>query len=191
MKSIVIILLFISIMSTHCFSQIIGNKKEIYLRTDGVYSTYNTSVSKGNLEVKADYFTYNHLNVINSDNIIYSNGIGSYDNHFLKIKSYQNRIPMLGSYKIISDTIHAFDIPISLMAWGGKLKIYHANFIGIIKNTDTIVQWRMISPYPNANKRLNDNFKFELTPKLLYFIESKELLGLDSLYKIKLTEMAK
>ncbi|HRP91207.1 MAG TPA: hypothetical protein PKX92_14360 [Edaphocola sp.] len=120
--------------------------------------------------------------------MVFNNGLGSYNNHFLKLKSYENRNGICGKYTIEGNVIFATDIPITLVAWGGRMKIYYANFEGIIKNSDTILNWHMIPPYPKANKRLNDNFKFEITPKTLYFIESKELLGLDSLYKQKLKE---
>jgi hypothetical protein len=94
----------------------------------------------------------------------------------------------VGDYVIRNDTIWA-KLPILLDGRGMVPKIYESYFQGKVKNRDTIVNWRMIKPFPKANKNLNqEDLRFLTKPHKLYFIESKELLGLDSLYQQRLKE---
>lgn len=41
---------------------------------------------------------------------------------------------------------------------GLKIKYYSTYFEGTLIDKHTITNWRMITPYPRVNKRLNDNF---------------------------------
>lgn len=50
-----------------------------------------------------------------------------------------------------------------------------ANFRGIIKNRDTITDWKVVPPYPNGlNKEDLDYYsnKSGLVPKTLYFVKT-------------------
>ncbi len=93
----------------------------------------------------------------------------------------------VGDYVVKNDTIWV-KTPIELNGAGMTPFLYEAYFQGEIKNRDTIVNWHMIPPYPKADRKLNNYFKDLVKPTELYFIEGKELLGLDSLYQQRLKE---
>ena len=180
-KMLLLFLFFVGIDNLSVAQSNVPIKSNSFMmRNDGIY---NDTILGGCGRLAKGYGTYSHIILINSSQLIYLNGMRSYDNHYLKMSEYFKGKTLLGNYRISNDTIFASNLPISLLARGGRIKSYPANFRGIIKNSDTITDWQMIKPYPKANARLNDYFEFELKPKLLYFIESKELLGLDSLYQ--------
>lgn len=104
--------------------------------------------------------------------------------YYTKFREFPKSV---GSYSIIGRTITA-DVPIGLYVWGMRVKLFEAHFTGTLKNSDTILDWRMVPPYPKAPKKFNGDFKDLIAPKMLYFMESKELLGLDSLYRQRLRE---
>ncbi|MBL7712748.1 MAG: hypothetical protein JNL13_09800 [Chitinophagaceae bacterium] len=56
---------------------------------------------------------------------------------------------------------------------GLKLKYFDAYFEGIIRDETTIINWRMVAPYPNVNKRLNDNYEDLKIGKTLKFVLQK------------------
>jgi hypothetical protein len=97
-------------------------------------------------------------------------------------------IDYVGDYVIRKDTIWA-KLPILFYGRGEVPKIYESYFQGELRNRDTIVNWRMIRPFPKANRNWNEeSFRHLIKPHQLCFIESKELLGLDSLYQQRLKE---
>jgi hypothetical protein len=157
-------------------------------RFDGLYSLYDTTLLGGCHQRSYEHYEmYSPLIFLNNRNLLWANGGGSQNEVFLKIDSYkQVRFPeQEGVYRINKDTIWA-KLPVTLVKRGSLMRSYMACFKGNFKNQDTILDWHMIPPYPNANRRLNDDFQFLLSPHLLHFIESKELLGLDSLYQQQL-----
>jgi hypothetical protein len=158
------------------------------LRCDGLYNTFDTSMMRCGEKTNQHYITYNSLIFVNNNNVIYSYGGGSLDNTQLSINFYsnpKNLLNSIGDYSLKVDTVKA-TIPIGLFVWGMRVKTFLASFQGIVKNRDTIIDWHMIHPYPTANPKFNNGFIDLTTPKLLYFIESKELLSLDSLYHLRL-----
>lgn len=61
------------------------------------------------------------------------------------------------------------------------MKFVAANYIGHIKNADTILNWKMVPPYPNVNIQWNDYFKTDTAPKLMYFIKNDEIKKLQDI----------
>lgn len=184
---------FLSLKAYTQHQTIIHGKKYKYdatLRTDGLYNTWDTSLMPCGDKISHHYRIYSPLYIINEGNAIYMNGGGdrgtllSSLSYFQNLKSYQN---IIGTISIENKQIKA-TLPIELYVWGMRLKTFTAHFEGEIKNKDTIFNWHIVQPYPDAPKKFNEGFRNLIKPKLLYFIQSEELLGLDSLYQVKLRE---
>ncbi|MEO6189062.1 MAG: hypothetical protein ABIO44_00570, partial [Saprospiraceae bacterium] len=57
-----------------------------------------------------------------------------------------------------------------------------ANFKGYIKNRDTIIDWKMVAPFPKkVNLKWNEIFTQNKLPKTLYFMKNNAIRALDSL----------
>ncbi len=161
------------------------NIPAVKLRRDGLYSVYDTSVLQNGERVNEHYKVNKLLNIVNDSLIHCENFSGYTDYRALSLNHYKSyRVDYrdgLGRYIIKNDTIFAKTI-IILKGAGGTQNLHEAYFQGIVKNKNTITNWKMVRPYPNANLRWNyDNFKHLTKPHTFYFIESHELLGLDSL----------
>jgi hypothetical protein len=192
-----IIYLFVSILMGSCnFNKIyritgidldsIRPDSTSLIRFDGLYSLYETSAGQKGERYK----TYSPLIFLNSQKVKWGIYGGSYNFDDLKLSTYR-KYPFsandVGDYVVHDDTIWA-KIPVDLYGRGGLMTTYEVYFQGGLKNRDTIVNWHMIPPYPKVRKMEKENFKFLLKPNMLYFIEGKELLGLDSLYQQRLKE---
>ena len=156
------------------------------LRSDGLYSAIASEIDT----FQQKFQTITPLMIVNNRKATLTYEINFNDAAF-RLSYYINTrrfIDYVGDYVIQHDTILA-KLPIMFYGTGMIPKIYESYFQGEIKNQDTIANWRMIPPFPKANKKLNeDGFKYFKKPHQLYFIESKELLGLDSLYRQRLKE---
>jgi len=163
------------------------------LKYDGLYAIFDTSTLSCGEKVSERYTIFSPLVIINSKKANWEYGGSSFNYDELTLKYYQKH-PYLcestGTYTINNDTLFA-KLPIFLYRRGAIRNLFNAYFQGIIKNKDTIIDWHMVQPYPKADPKFNDSFKFLKTPHLLYFIEGKELLGLDSLYKQRLKQLQK
>ena len=167
------------------------------LRFDGLYNLYDTSHSsypdpeKRNFEVYAicePLIFINNKNVIWESNILYNDYVPlsiQHYNHYLN-PLFENTV---GNYIFKNDTIIA-KTPISLFhPHGMVINLCNAYFQGVIKDRDTILNWHMIPPYPKVSESINANrLNFLKKPHALYFMEGKELLGLDSLYKERIKQ---
>ena len=161
-------------------------KGKCSIRREGIYSLEADSFRVDGSRKDSVLKLYSPLIFINDSNLHWSNGVGCYDNGLLKLERYRSLVVnfkhALGYYKQIGDTIRA-KLPVRFVK-AGKVGVVHiAYYQGVLVNQDTIVDWHMIEPYPTANRALNDNFIWYTTKKKLYFIESKELNQLDSLYR--------
>ncbi len=173
-----------------------NNKPTKSIRKDGLYNTFDTlplsTWERNDLKNESNkYVTNNDLIFINSKNCEYNYNGASYDSSNLTLKNYDNiLIPnhnYINDYVITGDSIKAY-ISIGLNIRGMRNKHYKALFQGIIKNQDTILNWQMVKPYPKIKYKFNDIEEL-IRPKLLYFMESKELLGLEALYQRKLDSL--
>ena len=156
------------------------------LRLDGLYTTIDVEVDTFEQKFK----TLTPLIVLNTQKAIFVlesnfNDVALSLEYYINTRRFKDYV---GDYVVRNDTIWA-KIPILLSGTGEIPKIYESYFQGEIKNRDTIVNWRMIRPFPKANRKLNEeSFRHLIKPHQLRFIESKELLGLDSLYRQRLKE---
>lgn len=163
------------------------------LRTDGLYSTSDTSMLQAKTRRCDPYNIYSPIYILNDSNAVYLYGGGDRGTLLSSLSYFQS----LKSFKKLAGVIQVNDVkikarlPIELYVWGMRLKTFTAHFEGTIKNRDTILDWKMVPPYPKAPKKFNNDFKELLKPKLLYFIESKELSGLDSLYQNSVSDKNK
>jgi hypothetical protein len=91
-----------------------------------------------------------------------------------KSKNYYYGKSGWGVYDIDKDTVKAI---IYIDFWGGRFftglrQRYLCNFQGIIKNNDTILQWRLIPPFPPINMKISYNvnyIKYLKKPLDLYY----------------------
>jgi hypothetical protein len=192
-----IILLIVSILITNCNTYKVHRISGIDLnsiqadsaaliRSDGLYNFSN--LEAGYYGDK--YKIYSPLIFLNRRKALWKSHAGFYNYNALRLSGYFNyphSTDHIGDYVVRNDTIWA-KLPILLSGIGGVLITYEAYFQGKLKNRDTILDWHMILPFPNADKKMNDNFEFFIKPNMLYFMEGKELLGLDSLYRKRLDE---
>jgi len=167
-----------------------GESENNVLRQDGLYRAL-TLRPHSNRNVDITVTTDHLVSVINSTSIDYIRYGDNSNGMFLKINKYEgiNNLGEPGNYIVRNDTIYA-NIPIALDGnnWLGWYiyKPYECSFQGYIKNQDTIVDWHLVKPYPNI--KIKENYMDLVEPRMLYFIESEELLGLDSLYKARAIE---
>ncbi len=160
------------------------------LRHDGLYTLHDTSLMECGVKVNDHYKIYSPLLIINDTALRWGNYVGYFDNQPMTFEFYEQFLgkhfeSRVGKYLLRNDTLLA-KIPIILYGRGRRQEIYEAYFEGIVKNRDTILSWQMIPPYPQANEKWNDGFQFLKTPHMLCFVESEELLDIDSLYKERL-----
>jgi hypothetical protein len=156
------------------------------LRSDGLYNTVALEIDTFEQKFK----TIIPLVILNNQKATLTDEANFNDVAF-RLEYYVNTrlfTSYVGDYVIRNDTIWA-KLPVLFYGTGMIPKIYESYFQGEIKNRDTIANWRMIRPFPKADRKLNDiSFRNLTKPHQLYFIESKELLGLDSLYRQRLKE---
>ena len=150
------------------------------IRYDGLYNAYDTSIFHSGERL-------NEILVTDGEVIFFKNGkvinftSGIEDSAALDPKFYKRfSSKKLGKYTTKDDSIFVY-APISLFIWGMRLRLYYAHYSGYIKNRDTILNWKMIPPYPDVNLRLNDYLKEYTTPKMLYFIKTDAIRSLDSI----------
>lgn len=92
--------------------------------------------------------------------VYFDNTISPYESHeevWVRRYLQEARILGWGAYEIKGDTIKAsiyynFSNPVT----NNRI----ANFQGIIRNKDTILQWRLIAPYPKLRKNPRREFDF-------------------------------
>jgi hypothetical protein len=150
------------------------------IRFDGIYNPYDTSITprgdKRNLIYKTDNFI-----VLFNNGKTYRCSSVSLDSAVFQEKYYTFLdSASLGNYKIINDSIFACT-PTAFYKWGMRRKFFNAHYSGYIKNKDTIVDWKMVHPYPDVNPKYNFNFIYHTTPRMLYFIKNDAIRCLDSL----------
>lgn len=73
-----------------------------------------------------------------------------------------------GAYKITDDTLEILCYR-HFSKRGDLLKSYLTHYRGILKGRDSIVDFKMMPPYPHVNAKINDNFAYEIGPQVLIF----------------------
>lgn len=173
------VIIFINCLnSIYAIAQVKNNKQ---LSFDGLYNTYDTSRMNCGDKTSEHYTTYHFLIFLKGETIFYTNILGTLDNAPFKREFYKRFKPdELGSYKIVGDSLYA-TIPSYFALSGMRLRLFDAHYAGYIKNSDTIVGWKMIPPYPKVKPRLNDYFKTDTAPKMLYFIKNDAVNALEEI----------
>src|SRR5690606_5985067 len=127
------------------------------------------------------YVTYHSLVFLRNNRTFYFSRAGTRDNRPFKKDFYNNSmLKESGTYKIIEDSIHA-TISTMFFAAGNRLIYLKANYIGYMKNRDTILGWKMIPPYPKIKLRFNEFFPEDTTAKMLYFIKNDAVGALEEI----------
>lgn len=123
----------------------------------------------------------------NNGNVMYCN-LGIKDTDSLNFIDITKRMVLKdfygiswGKYKIENNLIKA-EFWFQFFTRGLRFKYYKTCFEGIIVDTTMITNWKLVSPYPKVNKKLNENFDTLKTGKDLKFspnqgvrlIEAKE-----------------
>jgi len=187
---------FHSIILTFVWSGLVGQNvanPQFLLREDGYYNMDTQSRIKLGFDVNDKIVS--PINILNSKNILYRGGSDP-NGDFHSIKGFADLKflhRLVGYYSIQGNKIKAMT-PLGLFIWGMRFRAFECHFEGIIKNKDTIENWHLVPPLPKADPRFNDNFRDLFIPISYYFVESKELLGLDSLieqHRLKETKKKK
>jgi hypothetical protein len=154
------------------------------IRYDGFYNKLDTTIINYECEAKGKRYNeiYSSIDLIvfNNKKNIYINGGGTigkepstcdYYSGIIDWHKNHNQDPF-GSYRIKNDSIYAY-VPITLKTWGMIPRIVKCNYRGYIKNRDTIVDWKIIPPYPKGtSKFILENNKDLFQSQTLYFVKT-------------------
>jgi hypothetical protein len=196
MKNIFFFFLVLSILLFYLYveCQPIQSYKEIIpqlfsdtskIRFDGFYNIYDTTLTHSGNKRNEEYVS-DHLVVFTKEDRIFRSSGVSVDSIAFSADYYRNLKPTyFGDYSIRGDSVFAHT-PIELFIRGGRLKPFSAYFSGYIKNKDTILNWKMVPPYPDVKPKWNQYFINDTTPKMLYFIKANAVGCLDSISVPKL-----
>lgn len=155
----------------------------IKIRFDGFYNVLDTIKITYNCPAKGK--TGNEIYTSISQVIFYNNNIymspgGTVDNSPFMCEYYKSIIKwhkdhkedLFGNYLIKKDSIYAY-LAVTLKTWGMISKTLKCNYRGYIKNKDTIVDWKIIPPYPKGtSKFVLENNKDLFKPQTLYFVKT-------------------
>lgn len=124
--------------------------------------------------------TTDNLTVFNQNKNIYICGGATIDNSAKSCEFYQRIVnwsqthkeDYLGKYTIKNDSIYAYALTHIVIRAGGVADVY-CNYRGYVKNRDTIIDWKIIQPYPkDFTKFVIENNKNLLKPHILYFVKT-------------------
>ena len=155
------------------------------IRFDGIYNVYDTSLLYSGEKANEAYVTINDVVFTKNGFVHRGSGVTTDSIHFTKeswLRSCLKFNYLWGNYITVGDSIYAYT-QLEMFIRGGRLKPFYANFSGYIKNRDTILNWRMVRPYPKVNPEWNQNFINDTTPRMLYFIKNDAVKCLDTLLK--------
>lgn len=153
------------------------------IRFDGFYNTLDTVKITYNCDAKGK--TGNQIYTSINQVILYNNNIyvspgGTVDDSPFMCEHYkwvadwnkEHKEEFFGSYTIKNDSIYAY-LPVTIKTWGMISRKVKCNYRGYIKNKDTIVDWKIISPYPKGmSKFIRENNKDLFEPQTLYFVKT-------------------
>lgn len=150
------------------------------LRFDGIYSDYDTVSSPDDHTQKIIGTEF--VAFLKDSHIFYSgegvSGIYPDFQGFFKT----NGPNLTGTYHISNDTLYA-TISTLFFKRGMRFTFLDANYVGYIKNKDTISAWKMVPPYPKMNLRLNEHFENFTRPRDLHFVKYEQVKELEEITK--------
>lgn len=85
---------------------------------------------------------------------------------------------LIGHYTIVGDSVFAC-IPTWFYKRGLREELKLAKFVGYLKNSNTLVSWHMIKPYPDVSTRYNELF-YHTRPQTLIFVKNHSVQALVS-----------
>jgi hypothetical protein len=142
------------------------------IRFDGIYNPLDTSLMY-NGEKYNEHYTVANIYFFNRAGLAYNIRGGWVDSSFMECESFKvTRPEKIGAFYIVKDSIFAA-IPTTIVRRGMVYRNYIAYFKGRLKNRDTIVDWKIIPPYPvKKSELLKHQNKDLLEPRTLYFIKN-------------------
>lgn len=151
------------------------------IRFDGFYSAIDTTTLPNGNKRSEVYTSQNEVVFCLNKKQYISNG-ASVSNEALTCDFYRNiSSELLGEFTIKGNEIYSYS-PLYFVMYGSFSKIHYAHFKGYIKNRDTIVDWKIVPPYPKniGNWEINHpRNKFQFMPKTLYFVKTDAVKCLD------------
>ena len=102
--------------------------------------------------------------------------LGIVDTDSANFKSITEKILLKNCYGIswgkfsIENNLIKVNFCYQFFARGLRMKYFDANFEGVIRDENTITNWRMVAPYPKVNNELNKNFEELKISKTLKFV---------------------
>lgn len=162
------------------------SKKDFYqfdstkIRFDGYYSAYDSFSKNSFINTNPPCISLYPLVFIKKNRLFFLGTCVTYD-AFQRCDFYKKiKTNYIGNFVIKGDSIFAYT-PTEFNVWGMRGKPYYTNYSGYLKNSDTIINWRMIPPYPNVDLRFNECFYNDTIPRKLSFIKTDAVKCLDSL----------
>lgn len=170
----------------HCFCQKINEKvsSRNFVFDDGYF--IDTSLLKKNSTNNINFLKSSvHIFFTNSNNVMLCN-LGISDTDSTNFEYLTKRILLKNFYGVswgkftVDRNIIKAHFCYQFFATGLQLKYFDAYFEGVIRDEATITDWRMVKPYPNINKRLNDNYEDLKSGKILKFVSQKGVKAINS-----------
>lgn len=154
------------------------------IRFDGYYNTLDTLVVKD--KRRSDYGKSNsqlyktiHLKIFGKNKKQFISFDNTKDNSALTCEFYNkefDRYKLYGikcpKFTIKNDSIYSYDIDLITVSAGQRVPVGF-NYRGFVKNRDTIIDWKIIPPYPkDLTKFVLEVNKDFFKPKTLYFVKT-------------------
>ncbi len=164
------------------------------IRTDGMYRSINDSIIDDSGKVKlitpvriafskknGFYYETNgrfrncYYNYDDIDSL-YTNFVSSPCGAW----SWDKKMNAKSIFTVHNDTVYAYCSKEYFIP-GMIIKAYYVNYSGVIKNKDTILNFRMVPPYPEVNLKFNECFYIDTIPRTLKFFKTDIVNCPDSL----------
>ncbi|MBP6456239.1 MAG: hypothetical protein KA275_05860 [Chitinophagaceae bacterium] len=156
--------------------EIDSNESDL-LRYDGIYNLYHISKEDDSLSIlnRSKYFALSPMVFYKNNKVIkiffshyYKSELETYIPEFIKSGYYNYGNFKIKGYKLNIEMDYHHSIN------GMQERLFRTYFEGDIKNNDTIINFRMVPPYPSifykkVGQLCNENFEYELSPKMLVF----------------------
>lgn len=145
------------------------------LKYNGIYNTLDTQILACGQRADKRYTTNSFAFFTRNNRVFREIGV-NIDNSFRECEYFRKiQKENYGKYYIQGDSIFA-RLPTTIILRGMRYKTFVANFSGCIKNSDTIISWKLVPPYPvKFTKFVKEHNKTIIEPQILYFIENNSV----------------
>lgn len=185
MKNIISIFIFLLSYSFADGQEINKNDSLRFVFKDG-YFIDTLLLKEYNLSSNNINFLKSSIHIFFNDNNVMLCNLGISDTDSTNFEYITQRILLKNFYGIswgkfkIENNLIKVHFYYQFFVCGLKMKYFETYFEGIIRDENTIVNWRMVAPYPNVNKRLNENFEYLKMSKILKFVSQKGVKSIHS-----------